>query len=98
MSINRNDILIFDDGFEIPRWLYNDIISQVRAALKVWTDDVCLTLKMMSDRDFWRQLTQGEQRLVGKCVPHMVINGVLPLSFAGKDKANALKYRNNKWS
>ena len=97
MIINHHEILVLYDGVEVPLWLYHEVLDQIKEIIDIWPHNTCYTLKNICDREFWDSLTQGEQRLAGKCVPHMIISGVLPLECTGKNRANALLYRKKKW-
>lgn len=51
------------------------------------------TLEKMFGTDIWEGFGDYERKLIGKCVAKMVMNGLLPLRFAGSIKTNPKRYR-----
>lgn len=70
------------DGYAVSKVFYNCIRLQVEDVLPALQPDDRYTLKTLCGKEFWGQLAIGERRMAGRCMAHMVVIGLLPLSFA----------------
>jgi hypothetical protein len=58
------------------------LFHQVEEIIPAMIPGVKYPLKVMCDPPFWDALTDGQKRIAGRCMVHMVENGMLPLQFA----------------
>ncbi len=75
-------IIILYDGYSVSEKLYKAVLYQVEEIIPAMEDDVKYTLKILCGDEFWDLLTDGEKRMAGRCMAHMVVNKRLPLSFS----------------
>ena len=69
-------------GYSVPVSFYNAIRRQVEEVIPVLLRDEKYSLEMLCGEAFWNPLTEGECRMAGRCMSHMVRNNLLPLRFA----------------
>ena len=77
--------LILYDGHElytVPAAFYSVVRNQVAEIIPAVERDVKYTLEMLCGEAFWKQLTDGEKRMAGRCMAQMIAKGLLPLRFA----------------
>jgi len=80
-------------AYTIPAALYNAIRLQVEEIIPAMERGVEYTLEMLCGDAFWQTLTDGERRMAGRCLAHMVANKRLPLRFVGCPHEHPKKYR-----
>lgn len=76
------NIIFLYDGYSVSEKLYMAVLYQVEEVIPAMECDVKYTLKMLCGDAFWRTLSDGEKRMAGRCMAHMVVNKRLPLRFA----------------
>ena len=58
------------------------LFHQVKDIIPGMIPGVRYTLDMLCGPTFWDALTDGQKRIAGRCMVHMVETGMLPLQFA----------------
>jgi hypothetical protein len=81
------------DGTWVSKAFYEKIRHQVLDVLQAVQPDFICTLEMLCEPDFWMGLSDGQRRIAGKCMSHMVRHGILPFATAGKPCASPKRYR-----
>jgi hypothetical protein len=77
-----NDGYVGCAGYFVSITFYNAIRLQVEEVIPLLDRDEKYTLQMLCGEAFWDPLTEGERRMAGRCMSHMVRNNLLPLRFA----------------
>lgn len=77
-------ILLLDDSFTVPQKLYDEVREQVTEIAPALALDYEYTLRKLCDPEYWVSLTTYQRQSAGKCMAHMVKNGLVPYNFAGK--------------
>jgi hypothetical protein len=77
-------IMLYDghNVYTASATFYTAVRLQVEEVIPVLERDVKYKLEMLCGEAFWRTLSDGEKRMAGRCMAHMVANGLLPLRFA----------------
>jgi len=70
------------DGYTVPEKFYNVVLYQVREILPALIPGEKYTLELLCGDAFWLPLSDGQRRMAGRCMAHMVNNDQLPLCFA----------------
>jgi hypothetical protein len=76
------EILVLYDGMRghsAHRAFYDSIRREILDIAPALIPGEGYTAEMLCGPEFWCQLSDNEQRLAGRCVAHMVRNGLLPL-------------------
>ncbi len=73
---------ILYDGYTVPNTLYTKVRNQVAEIIPAVERDVKYTLEMLCGEAFWKQLTDGEKRMAGRCMALFIVKGLLPFRFA----------------
>lgn len=81
------------DGTWVEERLYESVLQQIRKALPALNQYVKYTAKRLCGKEFWDQLAKCDQINAGKCLVHMVENGLLHLSFAESNHEYPKKYQ-----
>ena len=80
----KTEVMIFlDDSFTVPQNFYSEVRKQVTEIVPALLPDAEYTLQKLCDLEYWDSLTIYERTLAGRCMVHMVKNGLLPYDFAG---------------
>lgn len=76
-------IMLFDghNVYTASAAFYTTIRLQVEEVIPAMERGVKYTLEMLCGDAFWRTLSDGEKRMAGRCMAHMVANKRLPLCF-----------------
>lgn len=74
--------ILLHDGYTVLEIFYDVVRQQVDARLPDLERGKSDTAKRLCGEEFWLGLTNGERRMAGRCIAHMVVHGVLPLRFA----------------
>lgn len=74
--------LILYDGYTVSEAFYNKVRRQVHEIIPAMLPGEKYTLEMLCGDEFWLPLSDGNKRLSGRCMAHMVTRGLLPLRFA----------------
>ena len=74
--------LVLKYNLVVPEVFFFDLSHQVEEIVPAMIPGVKYTLEMLCGPTFWGPLTDGQKRVAGKCMVHMVENGILPLHFA----------------
>ena len=96
---NHNNVhtyIMLSDGYRfytVPATLYNAVQLQVEEIIPALDRDEIYTLEELCGKEFWDSLTAGEPSMAGRCMAHMVVNNLLPLSFADYKHEYAKRYR-----
>ncbi|UCE64309.1 MAG: hypothetical protein JSU59_03980 [Nitrospirota bacterium] len=86
------EYLVFKDGFTVPKEFFESVHKQVLETLPGLLPDNGYTLEKICGPEFWAPLTDGQRRLAGRCMVHMVRNRILPLNFTGPICATPKRY------
>jgi len=73
------DPIELDDGRLVDMAFYGSVHEQVESRLPMLSPSPSYTARMLCGDEFWSQLRPGEPSLAGRCLAHMVEEGVLPL-------------------
>ena len=76
-------ILLLDGSFTVPQKSYDKVRELVTDIAPVLTLDDEYTLQLLCGPEYWASLTNNERQSAGKCMIHMVKNGLVPYAFAG---------------
>ena len=79
--------------YSVPSEFFNAIVRIIREILPALWSDQPFTLKLLCGPEFWDQLTDGERRMAGRCMAHLVVSGQLPLRFAESRHEDPKHYR-----
>jgi len=88
--------LILYDGL---RWytvsiaFYSEVLNTVSEVIHIFLPDDIYTLRKIYGEALWLQMTDGERRMAGRCLAHIVANKRLPLCFVGCPHEHPKKYR-----
>ena len=74
--------IVLNDGLTVTEVFFSALLHQVEEIYPAMIPGVKYTLEMLCGPTFWGPLTDGQKRVAGKCMVHMVENGMLPLHFA----------------
>jgi hypothetical protein len=74
--------IMLHDGYCVSAPFYNTVLLQVEEIIPALERGVKYTLEMLCGEKFWDLLTDGENRMAGRCMANMVVHGQLPLRFA----------------
>ena len=77
-------LLLLDGSFTVPQKLHDDVRGQVTDIVPALLPDVAYTLQMLCGSEYWDLLTMDERQSAGRCMVHMVKNGLVPYDFAGR--------------
>lgn len=80
--MNSTTYILLGDGYCVSSDFYTALIRQVEAIVPALDAFESYTLKALCGDAFWRQLSNGERRMAGRCMAHMVSHKILPLTFA----------------
>jgi hypothetical protein len=85
---NQNNVHMYimlydgDNVYTASAAFYTAVRLQVEEVIPGMERGVKYTLEMLCGDAFWRTLSDGEKRMAGRCMAHMVVNKRLPLCFA----------------
>lgn len=82
MTMTTNINVLLYDGYTVTKIFYDSIRQQVEASIPALERDARYTLEMLSDKEFWGPLSDGERRTAGRCMSDMVERKILPLRVA----------------
>ena len=88
--------LILYDGlrwYTVPIAFYNDVLNTVSQVIHIFLPGDIYTLRKIYGEALWLQMTDGERRMAGRCLAHMVANNRLPLCFVGCPHEHPKKYQ-----
>ncbi len=86
--------VLLRDGWYGPESLYITILDRIREIIGGMQPEVLYTLEDLVGTDYWRTLSIGERRTGGRCVPDMIVRGLLPDIEIGECKrTRRLRYR-----
>lgn len=71
-----------DKVYTVPAVLFDAVRYQVKEAIPFLVRGKKYTLRWFCGEVFWQLLGDGDKRMAGRCMAHMVFNGQLPLRFA----------------
>ena len=74
--------IVLNYGLTVPEVFFYDLFQQVKDIIPGMIPGVRYTLDMLCGPTFWDALTDGQKRIAGRCMVHMVETGMLPLQFA----------------
>jgi hypothetical protein len=77
----------------VPDWLTRAVRAQVEAVVPVLDHEARYTVKVLCGPLFWADLTRRQRIVAGCYVAYLVARRHLPLTFAGRTRANARLYR-----
>jgi hypothetical protein len=80
-------------AYTIPAALYNDVLKTVSEVIHLLVPGEIYTVEIIYGKALWGPLTDGEKRMAGRCLAHMVANRRLPLRFVGCPHEHPKKYR-----
>ena len=84
----------FRDSWWAPLWLVETILERIREIGGGMEPGVLYTLEELVDREYWQTLSRGDRRTAGRCVPEMIMAGLLPEIEIGECKrTRRLRYR-----
>lgn len=81
-SMSTPHLRILRDGMVVDGEFYDRIYSAVGARLATMLEGTLYTAEMLVGEEVWRQLSNGQCRLAGRCISDMVSNNDLPLVVA----------------
>jgi hypothetical protein len=87
------DTVTLDDGRAVPMAFYDSVYEHVAARLQTLNKGVNYTAKFLCGEGFWAQLRPGEPSLAGRCLAHMVEEGMLPLTPVKSRHEYPMRYR-----
>lgn len=90
---NQTSTLILHNGRTVHLEFLNIIREAVEERIPSLAKHTNLTLKKICGEDFWCLLGEGEKRMAGWYMEHLVAMNELPLIYAGKDSNNAKQYQ-----
>ena len=73
---------ILNDGYAVPELFFYTLFHQVEEITPAMEAGVKYNLKVLCGAEFWKPLSDGQKRMAGQCMVHMVEVGLLPLHFA----------------
>ena len=76
------EYIILNNGHTVTAVFFYDLLHQIQEIIPGMIPGVKYELKVLCGPAYWNPLTNGQKRLAGKCMVHMVENGMLPLQFA----------------
>lgn len=74
--------IVLNDDLTVPEVFFYDLFQQVKDITPGMIPGVKYTLEMLCGATFWDALTDGQKRIAGRCMVHMVETGMMPLQFA----------------
>ena len=74
--------IVLYDGYTVSADFYNSVRLQVDNVIPALERDRKYTLAMLCGPEFWDCLSNGERRMAGRCMAHLVACKRLPLRFA----------------
>lgn len=89
----KNEIIELSDGFSVSKDIYECFRQMVVAALSEINTENTYTLRKILGSDIWNELDHGERRLMGRCVAHMTVHSILPLSIAASKHEYPIRYQ-----
>lgn len=75
-------VLVLCKGLLVAQSFYDELKKQVMDHLPGLERGEKYTLEKICSGEFWKLLSNGNRRLAGQCMAHMVRKGFLPLAFA----------------
>lgn len=88
-----NEYFVLHDGYPVELALYKSIQKRVEGAIPKMKPGRKYELKTLCGYNFWDPLGSGKQRLAGRCLYHMVLLGLLPLTLAKTDTEYPRRYK-----
>ena len=85
--------LVFENGFSVSKSLYESVKRQVDEVLPILKTEREYKLETLCGDDFWNSLSDGEKRLAGRCMTHMVDHKLLPIRYADYSCRTPKRYR-----
>jgi hypothetical protein len=76
------EFLILNHGLTVPKVFFLALFHRVLEITPAMEPGVIYTLKVLCGEDFWSMYTDGQKRIAGQCMVHMVEHRMLPLHFA----------------
>jgi len=73
---------LLDGIYPVSAVFLESIRQQVKAALPTLNPRLAYTLEKLCGKAFWAKLDNGERKLAGRCMAHMVVKNQLPFVFA----------------
>jgi len=74
--------LVLNDGLTVTEVFFYELLHQVDDIRPAMIPGEKYELKVLCGKDFWSLYTNGQKKTAGRCMVHMVENGMLPLHFA----------------
>jgi hypothetical protein len=74
--------LVLKYNLVVPEVFFYALLHQVEEIYPAMIPGEIYELKVLCGKDFWSLYTNGQKKTAGKCMVHMVENGMLPLHFA----------------
>ena len=68
--------------YTVAAAFYNAVRYQAEEIIPALIPGVKYKSEWLCGDAFWTPLSDGEKRMAGRCIAHMVVNGLLPLRFA----------------
>ena len=76
---SKNEVfLVLDNHCTVSQSFYTEIREQVTDIVPALLPDAEYTLQALCGPEYWNALTDGEPSSAGKCMVHMVKNGLVP--------------------
>ena len=77
-------IMVYDGEniYTVSAAFYNAVQYEVEESIPGLTPSWKYKSEWLCGDAFWTPLSDGEKRMAGRCIAHMVVNGLLPLRFA----------------
>jgi hypothetical protein len=79
--------------YSVPSEFFKTILRIIREILPALWRDQPYTLELLCGPESWGLWTDGERRMAGRCMAHLVVSGQLPLRFAESRHEYPKKYR-----
>ena len=89
----ENEIIELSDGFSVSKDIYECFKQMVVASLPQINPGKTYTLRKILGRDIWKELDNGERRLIGRCVAHMTTRKLLPLKIVESKHEYPIRYQ-----
>ena len=85
--------VLLPGGAAVPKELYEDLRSQVEAAVPTLRSEVTYRIQDLVEPTFWMPQSRYMRRQLGRCLAAWVANGEVALGFVGCPRCNSKRYR-----
>jgi hypothetical protein len=89
----RANRIKFADGFSADKHFFDQEIGWILLRVLDLSRDPSYTAKQLVSRERWSLLSDGDRKLLGRCIAYAVCRGLLPLEFVRGRHEYPLRYR-----